>query len=122
MSATDEVDGLGVSRPHYGCECGDLRRGGGGAGFSAPRAPFPREGVGRAGGAGGRGPRGPGRAGLVGGRGGGRRGAQPAPLGVRGGDGDPGGLHALAGALRLEGLTQRRPPPSSAVIEGEGLG
>lgn len=35
MSATDEVDGLGVSRPHYGCECGDLQRGGFGAGFSA---------------------------------------------------------------------------------------
>lgn len=27
MSAADEVDGLGVARPHYGCECGALRRG-----------------------------------------------------------------------------------------------
>lgn len=42
MSATEEVDGLGVSRPHYGCECGASRRGGFGAGLSASEAPLSR--------------------------------------------------------------------------------
>lgn len=37
MSATDEVDGLGVARPHYGCECG-LRS----AGVSGPGSLLPR--------------------------------------------------------------------------------
>lgn len=52
MSATEEVDGLGVARPHYGCECGAAARGRAGLAASV-EAPFP--GAGGAGGAGRRG-------------------------------------------------------------------
>lgn len=64
MSATEEVDGLGVSRPHYGCEWWAPRRGGFGVGLCVSGAPFSRGSAGRVG-QGGCGPRGPGRAGVA---------------------------------------------------------
>ena len=75
MSSTDEVDGLGVARPHYGCECGLRGAGVLGRARRLPGAVFPggwpggwgRAAVGRAD------PEEPVR------RGGGWRGPQPAP-------------------------------------------
>lgn len=54
MSAADEVDGQGVARPHYGCECGagEVQGSGGGERWSALAA---SEGVGLDGGCAGRG-------------------------------------------------------------------
>lgn len=56
MSAAEEVDGLGVVRPHYGCECWGL----GSARARDQARVFP--GLSRAGARGGLGPHGPGRA------------------------------------------------------------
>lgn len=77
MSAADEVDGLGVARPHYGCECGgSAALGLRGRARCLRGAGFPGA---RAGGRvrqGGCGPRGPGRAGLAGRREGGVAGGE----------------------------------------------
>lgn len=74
MSAAEEVDGLGVVRPHYGCECPGLGMRGRGA-----RLGFSR-GLSRAGARGGLGPHGPGRATQMCGW---QQGSRPIPLELR---------------------------------------
>lgn len=74
MSAAEEVDGLGVVRPHYGCECRGLGMRGRGA-----RLGFSR-GLSRAGARGGLGPHGPGRAAQLCGW---QQGSRPIPLELR---------------------------------------